>query len=371
MPESYTAIKLSGADRTIGLSAQELTFPVTTPLPPWAHEVNAQLVYHGKLGNEADAVAVGRMPLDISPLKMQISLPDSGAYAAISGTDKFTRLKCNITNGATLSGGRFELLLLHRIAKADQFQGVDPGTTPDDASTFKTIRAPDDNGVSNLAAGETAELSFDLSLTPIPLTATDLLVFVMYKKNLADTDDKALAVGYQDISEPTPIDVYNNTDKACLNGKWYDAGSDDAMAIADKDRDGYAELADIFQHRIGNIYYQPGDDEADSSTYLLASAQPLEPGSGQRLGYILTDNNFSHSFAADNITSLDPRDTWVLSYDNSTSPAEGFVNQHTTGTREGYSGMYNLRGYKMHGGAGQVFNNKEYPPGTICPLDKL
>lgn len=371
-PEQYKVIKLPGDNLTIGFTPQELTFTLPEPLPDWANDVTAQLVYHGQLGNEAGAVAVGFVPLKITPQGMKITPPSSGAYASTTGTGGFTGLKFSVSTDSALSGGVFELLLVHRFANKDQFQGVDPGTNPSDPKSYFTIRASDDNGVTGLTNGVSRELSFNLTKTPVPITATDLHVYLMYKSNITDSDAKALAVGYLDISEPTPIDVYNNTDKICLKGKWYDAGSKAAMTIADTNGDGYADLTDIFRHRISNIYYKPGTGSvAGSGNYLLSSTQPLEPGFGRRLGYILTDYYYSHSITAGTVINLDSRDTWTLAYDNSATTAEGFVNQHKMGAMQGYSGMYDMRGYKMHGGAGTVFDNQEYPDGVDCSWDLL
>lgn len=71
------------------------------------------------------------------------------------------------------------------------------------------------------------------------------------------------------------------------------------------------------------------------------------------------------------VTSLDSRDDWWMGYDNVPTPAEGFVNQHNMGTMQGYSGMYDMRGFKMHGGAGAVFDNNRYPDEPKCSWDLL
>jgi hypothetical protein len=200
-------------------------------------------------------------------------------------------------------------------------------------------------------------MSFDITATPIPLTASDVHIYLVYKK-AGDPDTKSVALGYLDISEPTPIDVYNNTDKVCLNGIWYAAGSAAAFA--------FSNLTDVYPHRISNIYYQPGTtNTASSSNFLLSSTANLEPGSGKRLGYILTDYYFSQSMD-ETVTNLNYNDTWELLYANIGTSAEGFVNQHNMGNMQGYSGMYNMRGYKMHGGAGVVYDNQEYPEGVDC-----
>lgn len=341
----------------------EFTFNISTnSLPDWANDVTAQLVYKGQLGNEAGAVAVGSLPIKVTPKAILISLPDSGAYAASDGTEPFKQitLKANteLTNGLNVAGGVFQLVLIHRFSADDPYQGSEVATLPTNQNSYYVIRATELNGINSLATGVAKELTFDISATPIPLTASDVHIYLVYKANQNDPDTSALAVGYLDISEPTPIDVYNNTDKVCLNGTWHAAGSTEAIV--------FANLTDVYPHRISNIYYQSGTaSTAGSGNFLLSSTAALEPGSGKRLGYILTDYYFSHSMS-ESVTNLSNYDTWVLDYSDLTTAAEGFVNQHNMGNMQGYSGMYNMRGYKMHGGAGTVFDNQEYPEGVNC-----
>ena len=65
-----------------------------------------------------------------------------------------------------------------------------------------------------------APLVFDFSSNPIPLSATDLYLQVVYRGQLGQEAD-AVAVTTLDIAEPTTIDITNMTDYYLLNGIYY------------------------------------------------------------------------------------------------------------------------------------------------------
>lgn len=78
---------------TIPTGGKNFTFDLANdPVPSWANDVTAQLVYRGQLGIEAGAVAVGSLPLEVKPKAILISLPPSGAYASSDGTQPFKRI---------------------------------------------------------------------------------------------------------------------------------------------------------------------------------------------------------------------------------------------------------------------------------------
>ena len=67
----------------------------------------------------------------------------------------------------------------------------------------------------NVAAGEldstAVEKTFDFSRDPIPVNASDLFVQVVYRGKLGDEPD-GIAIGSYDVSEPTFVSFWNNTD---------------------------------------------------------------------------------------------------------------------------------------------------------------
>jgi hypothetical protein len=77
-----------------------------------------------------------------------------------------------------------------------------------------------------------AEFTFDFSSQPIPVNARDLRIQVVYTGTLGAEAD-AIAFGGRDISEPTHLVVYNNSDYFLLDGRFYTPAqirSDPALA---------------------------------------------------------------------------------------------------------------------------------------------
>jgi hypothetical protein len=375
-PDKYT-YKVSIPQYVDLTNPQTLTFDFSTDaLPYFFNDMTMQLVFKGKLGNEEGAVAVSQLePINEVFSDFTVSLPASGVYAkatnntlsTLSTTFNEVRVKAQTDIPAGLTGGSFELALEYRKASTDQFQSLTVDTEPADAEAY-VIRVPEKNGVSILQPGTPVELVFDISSVLLPVSATDIDLNIIYKSS---STSKNVAIGYSDISEPTPVDVFNNTDKVCINQQWYVAGSSEAIAAVGTDSFGIP-LGDVFPHSISNIYYKAG---AAGSTSLnatqannnLMSAVAVEPGHMQRLGYILTDYQFGYT-TDEQVTDLDSRDDWTLSFDNTVLPGTGFPNQYD----KGFGGMYTIRGQKMWWGAGVIYDNETYPVGSPdCSWDTL
>ena len=378
-PDNYYSYKVAKIELPTGISKDgpvELTFDFSTnPLPAYFDDLSMQLIYKGKLGNEEGAVAVSPLKaVDIIYPDFQLSLPSSGIYAKTSGNTSdatFDELRVkaltNMPGGLSIPAGRFELAIKYRTASEDPFQSFPVDSVPTDDSAY-IIRVSEKNGVATLPQGVPVELVFNLSTVPLPVKATDLYLNVYY---IADVPQKINSIGYLDISEPTPVDVFNNTNKVCINQKWYDAGSDEAITAVGKDIYGNP-LGDIFPHNIGPIYFQAGPIgsstiSATPTNNNLFFAADIAPGQMQRLGYILTD--YQLSFATEEqTTALDSRDDWTLTYDNTIHSGYGFVYQADVG----FSGMYTIQGNKMWGGTGIIYDNETYPlDSTDCSWDLL
>ncbi len=351
-------------------NSQVLTFTFTDdPLPMNFSDMTMQLVYKGKLGNETDSVAVSPLTtIDGIYTDFNLSLPASGVFAKVSGDStnaSFNELRVTAlsNNPGGLSGGTISLALEYRTAVGDQFQSVLVNTEPENAAGY-IIRKEEKNGVTTLAQGVPTELVFDLSSTPIPVNATDITLNLVYTDNATS---KVSAVAVHDISEPTPVDVYNNTDYSCLNSTWYKYDDPAAMAIVDSNNDGKADRSDIYPHTISNISFLAGP----AGSTLIASPQlnnlfasgPLPPGQTLRMGYILTeyDNKFTFN---ETRTPLDANDNSLHISLNTNYPGRGFQNDGDTQNM-----MYNFRTYKMWSGEGVIFINTEY--NGSCTFDAL
>lgn len=356
-PHYYKVVPLPGQYAISRTQQSELTFDLgSDPLPFLATDVTLQVVYRGQLGNEAGSVAVGTVALTKTGSDIALSLPASGVYAtAAPNAGGFTRIAVNATSASDLNqpDGLFELVLKYRLSTSDPYQGVVVETQPADPDSFYVIRANEANGVNALQAGVARGLTFDISTTPLPLWASDVFLDVIYRRANA-TEEKPLAIGQLDISEPTPVDVFNNTDRVCINNQWHVSGSPEAYTAAGVDVYG-DPLDDIFSHRMDNVsFWTAGSGTLslplDPVAKNLAIAA-ANPGEVTRLGYILTDYTSDYAFD-EQVTPLDPRDDWEMWYDSRVHSGTGFTNQKG----KGFSGMYTIRGKKMWWGASLVYD---------------
>lgn len=364
---SYKVVKLLNVDLS---SPRELTFDLSAdPLPFNFSDMTMQLVYSGSLGNESGAVAVSTpYAIDGIYTDFDLSLPTSGVYAKTSDnspTATFNELRLTALSDIPggLSGGTITLALDYRTAIGDQFQSVLVDTEPVNAAGY-IFRASEKNGVNTLPQGVPVELVFDLP--QLPVAATDLEMNIIYTKA-----DGTQAIGYRDISEPTPVDVFNSTDYTCLNGAWYKHDDPAAMAIVDSDSDGIADRSDIYPHTINDISFLAGPADtgtldASASSTLFAPG-PLATDQMLRLGYILTD--YANRYAISDSRSALSGDPWPhATISNNNYPGTGFRNDATT-----WSSMFTFRraDAKMWWGASVIFVNREYPLGSNCNFDAL
>lgn len=358
-PYYYKVVTLPGQYAIPRDQQSEQIFDLgSDPLPFMATDVTLQVIYRGQLGNEAGAVAVGMIPLIKTGTDIALSLPASGVYAkAEPNASGFTSIAVNATSASDLNqpDGYFELLVKYRTATSDPFQGVPVDSFPADYNSFSVIRANAANGVASLVKGVPTELVFNLS-TPLPLWATDVFLDVLYRRT-GTPDEKPLAIGQRDISEPTPVDLFNNTDKVCINNNWYDSGSAEAYAAVGTDSFGQP-LDDIFSHRLDDVSFWADASgklglplNPDTKQFTAASVNPNE---AKRLGYILTDYGFGYA-VDEQVVPLDLRDDWTLTYQNKLFGGTGFTNQ----LDRGFSGMYNIRGKKIWWGTSVVYDNNE------------
>ncbi len=362
-------------------TSQELTFDFSNdPLPFFFGDISMQLVFKGKLGNEEGAVAASPLTsIDGIYTDFALSLPSTGIYAKTADStlgSTFNELKvtaqADITGG--LSGGSFTLALEYRETEDDPFQSLPVGTEPANAMTY-VIRVAEKNGVNTLPLGTPVELVFDLSQVPLSVRSTDLHLNVIYTD---PATSKPLAIGYRDISEPTPVDIFNNTDFVCINNQWYPAGDPATIVLADQlgNRNDIDDDTDTFRHDFTNIYYKltstVNPTTASAGDYTLFESGPVAPATFKRLGFVLTDYTLQYSSMRD-LVLIDPNDGWTGGTGTIATPETGMGvrNQADTDGNYTYSPMYNMRGKPMWGGAGTVYGNAKLPASSICDWAQL
>jgi len=355
---------------------QTLTFDFSTDtLPNFFDDMTMKLVFKGKLGNEEGAVAVSPpVPINAVYSDFTVSVPTSGVYARATGSTLGTTfnelmVKASTNIPAGLTGGNFELALEYRKTSGDPFLSLPVDTEPLNAAGY-VLRIPEKNGTSILQPGTPVDLTFDLSSIPLPVSATDVYLNIIYKNS---GTSKTMAVGLNDISEPTPIDVFNNTDYVCINNQWFPAGDPAAIALADQlgNRNEIDDEIDTFKHNLTNIYYKltssTSPQPASATNYNIFDPGPIGPGSFKRLGFVLTDYLPRYS-SLRNIIHTDSADKYTGGIGVFASMENGTGVKHQTGP-DGVAIrplMYNMRGKLMWGGTGTVFGNSKLPVTSTC-----
>lgn len=321
---------------------------------------------------------------------IEIMLPDTGVYAVTNdpnqGFTNVTLLVKNTTpNNEQMNDGSIELIVKYRLAQSDPFHSVPPPVSEE----IYYIVVPETNGIRSIPRDNPAELTFDLSQTPIPLFATDVYLQIVYHGRLG-MEDNAVAVGFKDISEPTPVEEFNNMDKICINGQWYVAGSQEAYDALPES----AKWWDYFPHDLEDEYVKisPIGSPVDASPTEYTFYNPLIEAGALYWAFILSDYEFEYSgYGA--MSPTDTRDTndHTLAIKRVTAQGAGVRNQEEYITEQSICSSYGLpapctvrrtslfytfRGVDMWGPGSFITDGVSYPdhtdPGYIpCSWDDL
>jgi hypothetical protein len=369
------------------------------PIPSGVRDASLFVIFKGTLGSEKDiAVAVGMRLL--VPETIEITLPPKGVYAQTENPDQgFSEIKLLARNTGVpdITDGGIKLIVQYRLALENPFQSE---LVPISENIYYTV-VPEKNGTRSIPRDNAVELTFDLSQMPIPLYATDLYLQVIYRGKLG-AEVEALAVGLKDISEPTPMDIFGNTDFICLNNLWFFAGSPEAIAQVDRDGDGIAEPGewDVYRHDLKDIYIR------FSSTSAPRYASPseynfyipyLQAGEFLRTGFILHDYQFNFGDMVLEVVPIDSNDRFFSYLMPSIFTSSAIKNQTRYGKRDDccealgiphcmdYSEIdccektisevgckiinhpvfSSFRGEEMWGAL--IYDNPSYPPTSSCP----
>lgn len=191
-------------------------------------------------------------------------------------------------SGEVMSDGKIELIVKYRVARSDPFvSAYVPASEP-----LPNIVAPEKYGVRSIPNDGFVALAFDLPQA-LPKEATDLYLQLVYKGTIGAEKD-GVAMGFKDISEPTPYDIFNNMDWVCMSGAWFPAGSPGAMSLADANGNGSvdADEWDVFPHSLNNfdVRYSPSSAPLYPPPAHFSIAG-LEPGQSYRV-FVLGDAYF-------------------------------------------------------------------------------
>ncbi len=316
---------------------------------------------------------------------IEITLPASGVYAQTNnpaiGFSQIKLLARNTSvNNEQMNDGTIELVIGYRRAIDDPFINY-PEDYPFKAENEITyIVVPEANGIRSIPNDRYVELTFDLSSNPIPLFAINVFIRLIYHGQLG-LEDGAVVVGFKDISEPTPIDLFNDMDQICLNGNMYVAGSAEAIEQVDTNNNGIPTW-DVYPHDISNIYFRTSPKDipqyASATNYNIAVPY-LNAGHSVRASYILTDYAFSYNSYQTLVKTIE-EDPWLhTSWRTEVYPGIAIKNQIEYEEDPEvcaplsapchiwwYPTFLEYRGVNLWWGGGIMYINKAYPQNTEC-----
>jgi hypothetical protein len=218
----------------------------------------------------------------------------------------------NITSsGEEMRDGSIELVVKFKRALENPFRVRTSPVPVTEEFEYKVY--PEARGIRSIPRSEFVILEFDMSNDPIPLEAVDLSIQVVYKGRLG-AESEAVVVGFSNIGEPTPFDVYNSMDRFCLYSTWYIAGSDAIQDQVDPLGRPITMSADIFSHDLKDIYVRFSfywTPKAVSPTDYQYHIPLLKAGQYKRV-YLLTESYFIVSLYPSKIEHTDPDDNlWM------------------------------------------------------------
>lgn len=317
-----SAPEVNGLSMLTEDSPAQLEFDLSdTPISDHATDVRFYVVYNGDLGQERGAAAVGS--IEGQPCNhIRMTLPEVGFYSLCTLDDQsidprsegFDRIILQAGmpwQGAGLSNGTIELLVKYKVSPGDPFQDYTDSVDHE----FQHILVPERNAVSALPPdGTPVLLDFDLSERHLPLWATDVHFYLLFSRDQGQ-GVRTEAWGYLDPSEPTPLLVFNNLDRACLSGGWHVAGTPGAVAQVDKNDNGIADPweFDVYPDNLLNTRvrlspsYSPQMPAGDAKDILI---ERLNAGESFRF-YTITDPRFTVATNRPSLEHAHPDDAFA------------------------------------------------------------
>ncbi|HPE45877.1 MAG TPA: hypothetical protein PK380_08410 [Deltaproteobacteria bacterium] len=244
----------------------------------------------------------GTLELKLPPEGVYCFRPDEPADPRTQGFDRVSLYVRNTTDtGEQMTGGSIDLVVKYRFltddpdaqdprpAARDPFAQYTPENLPALSDPLYIVKKLDDRTDHQIPLSEPVLIEFDLSDDQIPLWAVDVSFSVVYRGRLGGgehghvVEEGAVCVGYNDVAEPTPLYVVNDTDTVCYNDEWRRA----------------SDLDDVTPTMITHAYIrfseegQPRDATVEQGGH-IHSFLNLDPGRYKRV-YLLSDYRYNQS----------------------------------------------------------------------------
>jgi hypothetical protein len=246
--------------------------------------------------------------------EIEISLPVSnlginppqkeGIYSLCTdpavGFDKISLMVRNITaNNEEMTNGSISLVLSYRTCVGNPF-------SPDRHALEeeKKIISVNHQGKVSIPRDVPLRFNFDLLETPLPYNAMDVTLSVVFRGNLGAELNNAVAVGFKDIGEPTPVDLFNNTDLVCFHGSYVPYTYPALLQEVDINQNGEIDCdlheITIIPSEITPQYLSFNGRNADERNYYYQYSEitpAIQPGQSLRFYYLTDDYPVASHFS--------------------------------------------------------------------------
>ncbi|QTA84123.1 hypothetical protein [Desulfonema magnum] len=296
-----------------------------------------------------------------------ISAPATGVYAVMRDPlsvenpceEGFDQLAfCASSVGEDMGGGKLRLVIRYRISQGNPFESPVPPTSDECYHIVEEMG-------ENFFIPSDSPATFAAALSkPVPLWATDVCFYLVYKGKIGSEEDAA-AAGFKDISEPTPLWVFNAMDKICLFSQIYKAGSPDALSAVDNSANGGDENGEDNEYGtdpidISELTYS--FSPAGTPLFTLAAGDHFTPFA------LLTDYEFDVGYAYMTSSGSESGESRRSGIKNQYE-ASSSLNMDSQGQVRKFPTFVKFRDVFMYGGSTLIHIIRPYPEGgSSCPL---
>jgi hypothetical protein len=243
----------------------------------------------------------------------------------------------NITkNSEEMTNGLVSLIVSYRKCEGSPF--VPNPSIPGTERFFIKIDYPK---AIDIPRDDPIRLDFDLSSSPLPNNAVDVNLTLVFHGSLGAEFATAVAIGFKDISEPTPIDLFNNTDLVCFSGSYVNYTDPALLQQVDTNHNGVIDCdqgeINIIPAKITPLYLSFNGIKADANNYYyefpVQKQVAILPGLPYRFYYLTDDNPASTSYSikvhAENISNsaIPSAGVCPVSFSNDLFSTESYYNK--------------------------------------------
>ncbi|MCJ7526432.1 MAG: hypothetical protein MUP71_14600, partial [Candidatus Aminicenantes bacterium] len=246
--------------------------------------------------------------------EIEVTLPASdGIYAlSVDSSEVFKKISLMVKNitpdNEEMENGQVSLVISYRLGSSTPFVPAPP--TPAEERYYKIYNCPD---VTAIPRDTPLRLDVNMSGDPLPVNAVDVTLTVVFKGDLGAESDDAVAIGFKDISEPTPVDLFNNTDLVCFNDNYVNYTDPALLQQVDTNHNGVIDCdqaeINIIPSKITPLYLSFNGIPASATNYYYKFPETdpvvILPNQTRRFYFLSEDNpaltSYSVKVKAENI----------------------------------------------------------------------